>query len=67
MKKAFIDIRDRATENHAIEKTYVFKGDISVIVTNPNRIMIIEHEIEGGKTTYIDLTETQVFSVRNWG
>ena len=67
MRKTFIDIRDKEAENNAIVKTYVFNGDVSVMGVSNNRLMIIEHEIKGGKTTYVDLTETQIFSVRNWG
>ena len=66
MARVFIDIWDKAQENKVV-KTYVFHGDTSVIVTALKRIMVIEHEIRGGHTTYIDLNETKVISVRNWG
>ena len=66
MARVFIDVRDKAQENKVV-KTYVFHGDTSVIVTALKRIMIIEHEVRGGHTIYIDLGETEVISVRNWG
>lgn len=66
MARVFIDVRDKA-QNNKVVRTYVFKGDTSVIITGLNRIMIIEHENKGGKNTYLDLAETEVISVRNWG
>ena len=65
MKRLYIDIRDKA-QNNKIVRTYIYKVDTSIIVTSLQRLMIIEHE-RNSKTTYIDLSDTEVFSVRNWG
>lgn len=65
MKRTYIDIRDKS-QNNKLTKTYIYKNDVSVIVTSINRIMIIEHE-QDHKTSFIDLTENETFSVRNWG
>ena len=65
MARLYIDIRDRSQSGKVI-KTYIFRGDASLIVTNMKRIEVIEHE-KKSKSTYIDLEENHAFSVRNWG
>ena len=64
MKKTFIDIRDRKSAK--VKKTIIFKGDVSIIVSNMKELLIIEHE-NNQKSNNIDLQEDEAFSVRNWG
>lgn len=67
MARLYIDIRDRSQSGKVI-KTYIFRGDASLIVTNMKRIEVIEHEKKSkSKSTYIDLEDSHAFSVRNWG
>lgn len=65
MKRTYIDIRDKL-QYRKVTKTYIFKNEVSVIVTSIKRIMIIEHK-HNNKTSFIDLSENETFSVRNWG
>ena len=65
MARLYIDIRDRKQSGKVV-KTLIFRGDASIIVTNLKCIEVIEHEKQS-KSTMIDLTEYQAFSVRNWG
>lgn len=65
MKKTFIDIRD-SEQNCKVVKTLIFKGDVSVIVTDKNRFMVIELENDQ-KTTTFEIKNTERFSMRNWG
>ena len=64
MKKTFIEIRDKKSAK--VKKTIIFKGDVSIIVSNMKGLMIIEHE-NNQKNNNIDLQEDEAFSVRNWG
>ena len=64
MKKTYFRIRD--IKHGKIVETLIFKGNISIIVTSMKLISVIEHDIDQ-KTTKINLTEEQAFSVTNWG
>ena len=64
MKKTIIDIKEK--QELKIVRTLIFKGDVSVIVTRPNGFMVVEME-NANKSTSIDLKDSEVFVIRNWG
>ena len=64
MKKTYFRIRD--IKSGKVVETLIFKGDVSIVVTSMKLISVIEHD-KDQKTTKINLTEDQAFSINNWG